>query len=60
MSKLIWEEHELTGQQVSGDYLVWDNGGKWYLDELKDCREYVTIAPPFDTEKEAKDAAAKL
>ncbi len=56
---LEWEAHELTGQQVSGDWLVWDNGGVWYLDKLRGYEGYVT-ASDHETEEEAKDMAQLL
>ena len=54
-----WEEHELNGHLISGDYSIYDNGGIWYLDVKQDYMGFVPVGQ-FKSLDAAKEAAEKL
>ena len=50
-----WEECEVSGHLINGDYYIWDNAGVWYLDQKVDWDGFVNIGE-FDSEQAAMDA----
>ena len=49
--------HDVSGQLVSGDYLIWELGnGTYFLDKLVDYEGYITIGA-YESEDAAKAAA---
>jgi len=54
-----WQECEVSGHMVNGDYSIWEQGtGIWYLDKLEFYIGYIPVAQ-FRSE-EAAMAAVEL